>query len=340
MLETETLVPELAKPATTTATITTPGTATATAAVVEEQCDAKLAPFSPPPLNLGSETEVEDSQSAGLLLLPAAAANRTEALVEEMKRRNDGWLRLHADQKLITFDEKLHIYYYNGCRNDISVTKLLTQWFPFDADSVAVRCVRSKKYAKCVIRDAQTMEIDEQASANNIKKEWDKRAEDGTKLHAELETFLKNGQLMEPERFQLFDGMLSEFSEFMQSNRFQFYAAEVRVFSAQCYEGRTVAGSIDALYYNNLGEAIIVDWKRSSAVFDFFNNRGQGLLSKYPNTNFWKYSAQLNIYAVLLKKKYNIQTRTMILVFFSDDLNNKPTLHHVPLMPELMDLFE
>lgn len=287
--------------------------------------------------------------------------NTSKNILELIKKRFNGWVRLDRAQDLIGFDEKEHRYTLNGKQNDISVTGILSKWFPFDSEEISEKCVRSKKYSNHVVTDSTTGRVDVKRSAENIRKEWADRAAAGTLLHKTLETYLITKFEHRTSDMIVLESLLNELETYLETKEFVLYKTEVKVFIEYAFknpidpgagaqqdgvsssttnanDGRrlTVAGSIDALYCNNYGEAIIVDWKRSIARFDAFNNYGVGPMCKYPNSNFWKYSAQLNMYALILQKKYNIPTVGKILVFFEDDeLHTPPRIVHVPDMPEL-----
>jgi ATP-dependent exoDNAse (exonuclease V) beta subunit len=66
------------------------------------------------------------------------------------------------------------------------------------------------------------------------------------------------------------------------------------------------AGSIDMIFRNPDGTLLIYDWKRCRQIK--MDNKWQSstnpIFSELPDTNFWHYSLQLNIYKYLLEKNY------------------------------------
>ena len=74
------------------------------------------------------------------------------------------------------------------------------------------------------------------------------------------------------------------------------YRTEWNVF----HEEMKLSGSIDMLYKDtNNGEFYIYDWKRSKGIeFDsaFGKTAKTQCIKHVPDTNFWHYSLQLNVY--------------------------------------------
>ena len=69
-----------------------------------------------------------------------------------------------------------------------------------------------------------------------------------------------------------------------------------------------IAGSIDMTFVNEDGSIDIYDWKRSKEIVKVSGyNKWMNLdcLSHLPDTNFWHYSLQLNIYKAIIEQKYN-----------------------------------
>ena len=77
-----------------------------------------------------------------------------------------------------------------------------------------------------------------------------------------------------------------------------------------------MAGSIDMVYRNRHdGTFAIYDWKRSKEIkTENSFQSGLGPLAHLPDTNFWHYSLQLNLYRWLLETHYGIRISKMALV--------------------------
>ena len=86
-----------------------------------------------------------------------------------------------------------------------------------------------------------------------------------------------------------------------------------------------LAGSIDMLFINENGNLEIYDWKRSKEVSKS-NNWGKfschSQLEHLPDTNYWHYSLQLNIYKFILEKNYGKKVESMYLVVLHPDNKN------------------
>jgi ATP-dependent exoDNAse (exonuclease V) beta subunit len=80
-------------------------------------------------------------------------------------------------------------------------------------------------------------------------------------------------------------------------------------------ESIKLAGSIDMLYKKPDGTYTIYDWKRAKEIK--FTNTFQNMsppLENLPDTNYWHYSLQLNIYRKILEELYGIVISEMALV--------------------------
>ena len=78
-----------------------------------------------------------------------------------------------------------------------------------------------------------------------------------------------------------------------------------------------IAGSIDMVYKNSDGSLMIYDWKRCKDITknNTFNKYAiTPCLDTVPDTNFWHYSLQLNIYKYILEKNYNVTVSHLYLV--------------------------
>lgn len=247
------------------------------------------------------------------------------------------WDALIEDQEKIAFESERHKYTRDNIESDISVTGALSKLFPFDATEVARRCVKSAKYAKCRVQAGGV--VNTEKTADNIRKVWAEKAKEGTILHELIEEYIR-GDTTDPHPDLV--RSMERFFKYIEKHGFTFKGAEVKFFLPKCViDGETLnlAGSIDALYANERGEALIVDWKKSTPMFDFFGKRGSSVMSNYPNTNFWKYTAQLNMYALALERGYNIKTVGKMLVFFEDVSSVNVRMHHVPDMPEICEFW-
>jgi len=111
------------------------------------------------------------------------------------------------------------------------------------------------------------------------------------------------------------------------------------------YEELRLSGSIDMIFENPDGTLQIYDWKRCK---DIVNESGFGKYSKtacinhLPDTNFWHYALQLNMYKVILEHKYGKQVTGLYLVCLHPDNAYKSYERiQVPVLEkEMKDLLE
>ena len=102
-----------------------------------------------------------------------------------------------------------------------------------------------------------------------------------------------------------------------------------------------LAGSIDMVYENPDGTLSIYDWKRSkdiSKVNSWKKFALNPLISHMPDTNFWHYSLQLNVYRRILKEKYDIDvTELALVVLHPDNYSKDYEVVEVPILDNELD---
>lgn len=160
----------------------------------------------------------------------------TQSILKMINKRYNGWAKLDRAQDLIKFDAAEHSYTLNNKRNDISVTGIVSKWFPFDSQTVSLKCVRSKKYSKSVVLDESTGQVDLEKSAANIRQSWAERATAGTQLHKQLETYLGTEIDERGADLTKLEQLLTELETFLFTNGYAMYKSEVKVFSEETYD--------------------------------------------------------------------------------------------------------
>ncbi len=92
-------------------------------------------------------------------------------------------------------------------------------------------------------------------------------------------------------------------------------------------EDLKLAGSIDMLFYDtDTHNYHIYDWKRCRNIqkTNGFNKWGnKECIDHLPDSNFWHYSLQLNIYKALLERKYNMHIDSLYLVCMHPNNKNQ-----------------
>ena len=240
---------------------------------------------------------------------------------ESVKRANiDPNLRLlaaknpHERDVFIKYEEKDHKYFVDIQRDGnftnehfISVTTLKSVFFAeFDADAIIPQMMAKDTFAK---RHSDLVGMTPEEIKAFWKENGRQSAEAGTKIHAEIECILneeKDLVCTTPE-MKLF----KEFTD-MASEAHEPYRTEMFVFTD---DTSRVAGAIDALYVNvkrmaepNPENALyvkIVDWKRVKKLNEY-NPRERGIapFEKLPNTNYFHYCVQQNMYKYILETFY------------------------------------
>ena len=203
-------------------------------------------------------------------------------------------LNIHERDKRLFFDEEPHIYYLDNKKIDISCTTFVHSHFPhFNQNSISKNLVKknfnnpdSKYYQK---------------TQDDILNEWEANRVDasnkGTHLHKSIELFY-NDEVYQNENieFQYFLKFHEDYSHLVP------YRTEWEVF----HEELDLAGSIDMVFYNTKTDKLeIFDWKRSKEIKKGSYDNGFSPLDHLPNSNFWHYSLQLNLYKYILEKKYD-----------------------------------
>jgi len=95
-----------------------------------------------------------------------------------------------------------------------------------------------------------------------------------------------------------------------------------------------IAGSIDMVYKNSDDTLMIYDWKRCKDITknNTFNKYAiTPCLDTVPDTNFWHYSLQLNIYKYILEKNYGVKVSHLYLVQLHPSSKN----YHLMKVPDL-----
>jgi ATP-dependent exoDNAse (exonuclease V) beta subunit len=234
----------------------------------------------------------------------------------------------HPRDSRITFEEEGHKYTLQGLngvpisQSPISVTTLIHHWFPvFDKEAVAEKLMKGRNWEKSQYFGKTKEEIIKQWDDNGTK-----ASGLGTLMHADIERYLNNIPVLNDttKEFSHFRNFWTAFQETNPS--FKPYRTEWVVFD----EDKIVAGSIDCVLSDGMGNLIILDWKRSKEIKmkNDFRERGLGPFVKMDHCNFNHYSLQLNIYRYLLETKYQRTVVAMFIVVLHPD-NETFQIHQI-----------
>ena len=241
------------------------------------------------------------------------------------------WQRLavvnkHERDDRIQFEEETHTYTIDGVRKGwTSCTGFLHNFFGhFDADAVIAKMMSSSKWVESKYYGM---------TAEAIKKQWsDKGAASsaaGTRMHLDIEHYYNATPLCPSENPSLEEGLEAlakdwapnpgaEWDYFCDYQRtyvipkgWKPWRTEWLVFDGE----HKVAGSIDMVYMKPDGTLAIYDWKRIEELKT--ENKwqsGLGPVDHLPDTNYWHYSLQLNVYRYILQKHYGFVVSELALV--------------------------
>jgi ATP-dependent exoDNAse (exonuclease V) beta subunit len=216
---------------------------------------------------------------------------------------------------------KYHQYLVNGKKLN-SVTKLVSSFFkPFDEDKIINSILNSKK-----MEDPDYKYY--QKTREQIKDMWKDSTNLGTELHLMVEDYLNGVDKIFhlSTEFQYFLNFMEDYSQLPYRTEWMIYDEEIKV-----------GGCIDAIFKKD-GKYIMYDWKRcNNLTFESNDKSIKECISYLPDTNYWHYVLQLNIYTFIIHKNYGIKIDSMNLVVLHPE-NSNYQIYEVPFM-ELINLF-
>jgi ATP-dependent exoDNAse (exonuclease V) beta subunit len=259
----------------------------------------------------------------------------------------------HPRDAHIQFQEEGHKYTITTDLSSkyTSVTTWAHSHFPhFDADAVITSMMKGKNWNPTNKYWGLT--------PAQIKQQWSQNGKEvaaaGTQLHYRIECFMNNTVL--PPRYTHQDLLnltlepssqdAPEWRFFLEFVRdyphFTPYRTEWLIYDEQV----KISGSIDMVYENREdGTLSIYDWKRSKSI-DKTNGWDKcaitDCISHLPDSNFWHYSLQLNIYKTIIERNYGKRVSSLYLVRLHPDHPRKTyELLKVPFLEqEMIDLFD
>jgi len=161
----------------------------------------------------------------------------------------------------------------------------------------------------------------------------DNAARAGTQTHYNVECYY-NGMEVNDDSIEY-----KYFQQFAHDHpQLEAYRTEWCVF----YEEVKISGSIDMVFKNtDTGEYMIYDWKRSKGIeYESYGGKTAitPCISHLPDTNFWHYSLQLNVYRKILQDKYGLAiTKLALVVLHPDNQSKTYEVVDVPILDKEMD---
>lgn len=229
----------------------------------------------------------------------------------------------HPRDNDIQFDEGPHIYTIKGDSSFTSVTTWVhNQFTKFDADKIINNMMLSKNWVHSKYYNKTPIQI---------KNEWEENrnqsATAGTNMHYDIECFY-NGCYKDTNsdiEFKYFMNFHNDIGSTLRP-----YRTEWMVY----HEEYKFAGSIDMIFENPDGTLQIYDWKRCKEIkkHNPWNKYSiNPMLDYLPDTNYWHYSLQLNMYKNILESKYDkIVTDMFLVCLHPTNINNNYLCIKVP----------
>lgn len=241
----------------------------------------------------------------------------------------------HSRDRSIQFIEESHTYKVDW-NNDgnfishdiISVTSFCKSFFPkFNADTVISNMMKSKKWSKSKYFGMNREEI---------KETWEKQrclaSTAGTSHHLFCENFY-NGVIDADMEKKINENRL-EIQQFLDFTEDHKNLVPFRTeWILRTDEEHKICGTPDIVFINKETNSKtkdvlyldIYDWKNSKKITKFGFEKGNNPLHGLPNSNYFHYGIQLNIYKYILEKFYSdvfyegntyshIQVRNMFII--------------------------
>ena len=196
-----------------------------------------------------------------------------------------------------------------------SVTTFVEFFFEgFDAQKVATKLINN--YPKYAGRTVESLIAD-----------WDAAADYGTKVHNEIEQWIKDG--IDPIDIKAINGK-DWLNDYKLKSDIDILS-EVIVYSTEL----SIAGTVDILAKDNTtGSYEIIDWKTSKKIemVSYGQKMGTHEITKnIMDCNFYHYSLQLSLYRYILETYYGIKIHNQLIAQLHDDGVNA---HVAPYMKD------
>jgi len=243
-------------------------------------------------------------------------------------------LNKHSRDENIKFKAAGHIYNVklpNSLESDTtftSVTTFVNSLFnKFDSDKIIGYMMSSKKWTDSKYYGMSIQEIKDMWSKNGQL-----AAQAGTDLHENIEEYY-NGMSVENNsiEYKHFINFKNDFPNLKP------YRTEWVIY----HEEARFTGSVDMVFKNEEGVYEIYDWKRVEEISKISKNNewAKSDILNVPDSKYWHYAIQLNIYKAILVEKYNIVVGDLYLVALHPNNNNYIRIPVNDLQNEIREIF-
>ena len=234
----------------------------------------------------------------------------------------------HERDNRIEFDEPTHKYTIDGATDYISVTTWIHGHFKeFDPDTIIAKMMAGRNWSNSKYYGK---------TCEEIKSGWEilrtDAAKAGTKLHYDIECYYNNIPVENTTKEYI------QFKEFVRDYPLEPYRTEWTVFD----EKLKIAGSIDMTFISTDGTLMIYDWKRSKGIIKNTSYETYSItecINHLPDTNFWHYALQLNMYKALLERNYGMKITKLCLVCLYPEQTSYKLIDVPDLDYEICELF-
>ena len=234
----------------------------------------------------------------------------------------------YEQDRYIDFEPEGHVYTYDGRVRLLPVSTLIAYFFErFDPQAAAQR--QFERYGTPI-----------EETLTKWRRIGKKASEVGTFVHEQTENYFRDGTFLTDCPFE-FEGDVEhvsvekekqQFLHFIGDYQIQPYRQEWPVYDMDL----NIAGTIDMVCQEPDGTFIIYDWKRSGKVVNIL---GQPIVEAFagktgfngitlPDTPFYHYCIQQNLYRYMLEQHYGVRVKAMNLVVLCPDY---PTYVVVPV---------
>ena len=246
------------------------------------------------------------------------------------------FLNSHPRDKEVRFVEKTHTYYVKGsCKGIVSTTGFVHSFFPhFDPMKAITAMKASSKWPQ----NKHYGKTDEE-----IMNEWESSGKEasgaGTKMHLAIEQHL-NGAIARidegvktTKEWEYYMNFWNDIKDTLEP-----YRTEWEVWD----EELLLTGSIDMIFKRKSdGAYMIYDWKRSKEIkMDNQWDTGLGPMEHLPNSNYWHYTLQLNVYKWFLEKHYGLKIVELAIIILHPNNKNYQRFNLNILTDEVRDMLD
>ena len=255
-----------------------------------------------------------------------------------MAKRPDNPFKLavinrHPRDDHIQFEEANHKYTINGDSSYTSVTTFNHSHFEqFDSDKIINNMMRSPKWPSSKYY-GQTPEQIKQTWADNGKS----ASTSGTRLHFDIECYYNDApnENESPEYKHHFLNFAADHKHLTP------FRTEWMIYD----EPAKLAGSVDMLFKDPTDPAAlhIYDWKRCKEITKtnaFCKTSTNPLIEELPDTNYWHYTLQLNVYKWILETYYGIEVADMYLIIIHPDNKSYKRMRLNHMNDEVADMIQ